>query len=56
MVEDELLLSLPMMPLHEGPERCAEPVVVPAHREGPTEERAVSPFAVLAAWRKPPQG
>ena len=47
LIEDELLLALPIVPMHE---KCPEPLTPP---EPGTEQGAVlSPFAVLAALRR----
>jgi len=52
MVEDELLLSLPLVPRHEA---CPQPLVVPADdldaADEALEERP-NPFAALAALKK----
>lgn len=49
LVEDELILALPLVPRHEV---CPEPLPLPADDldEGPAEH----PFAKLAALKKPP--
>jgi uncharacterized protein len=47
LVEDEMLLALPLVPMHEA---CPEPLVAPAADEL-AEEPPVNPFAVLAALR-----
>ena len=46
LLEDELLLALPLVPRHEV---CPEPLPVP--EEAP-EEKAPHPFAALAALKK----
>ena len=53
LVEDELLLALPMVPRHD---RCPQPLPTPAAPAAePQAEAAAHPFAVLAGWRgKPP--
>lgn len=55
LVEDELLLALPMVPRHG---RCGQPLVAPAAGTPPRREEpdaAANPFAALAGWpRKPP--
>jgi uncharacterized protein len=48
LVEDELLLSLPPVPLHDD-RRCGAPAT-PGHG-GPAADDAKNPFAVLAALR-----
>jgi uncharacterized protein len=62
LVEDEILLALPMIPCHEG-QACPEALVPSAVEiwEGPRVEeqdpdggRRENPFAALAQWRKPP--
>ena len=57
LIEDELLLSLPIVPRHE---RCPKPLVVPADvaelpgdLPGEPAERP-NPFAALLALKKPP--
>ncbi len=49
LVEDELILELPLVPRHEG--ICPEPLPQPAADEAPVDERP-NPFAALAALRK----
>jgi len=49
MIEDELLLALPMAPMHEH--ACAEPVVTPAADATGEVEK---PFAVLGRLRRKP--
>jgi uncharacterized protein len=44
-VEDELLLALPLVPLHA---RCPRPLPMPAGAAAPDGEPAPKPFAVLA--------
>jgi uncharacterized protein len=48
LVEDELLLALPLVPRHD---RCPEPLPLPA--DEPESEEAPHPFAALAQLRKP---
>lgn len=48
LVEDELLLALPPVPLHEDGGCRAQPA---SNRDGPAEKDAKNPFAVLAALR-----
>jgi uncharacterized protein len=48
LVEDELILSLPLVPMHEA---CPEPLEAPAKDEPPAEERP-NPFAALAALKR----
>lgn len=50
LVEDELLLDLPLVPRHEV---CPQPLLAPAEASGPVSEpEAPHPFAALAALRK----
>ena len=49
LVEDELLLSLPLVPRHES---CASPMPLAGGEPEPAEERP-NPFAVLAALKRP---
>ena len=55
LVEDELLLALPMVPHHD---RCPQPLPAPAPAVAaaePPDEAAAHPFVALAGWRgKPP--
>lgn len=48
LVEDELLLAMPVVPLHEV---CPEPLPVPEAEA--TEVDTPNPFAVLAALKRP---
>jgi uncharacterized protein len=48
LIEDELLLALPLVPRHEA---CPEPL--PLREEDPAPERE-HPFAALAAWKGRP--
>lgn len=48
LVEDELLLSLPLVPRHEV---CPEPLLM-SHGEDEEAEPAPNPFAVLAALKR----
>ena len=54
LVEDELLLALPLVPRHE---QCPQPLAVPqqpeAEDEAPVRE---NPFAALARLRRRPEG
>lgn len=47
LVEDELLLSLPMVPRHD---ECPEPLELPPEPDAPPQEKE-NPFAVLAALK-----
>lgn len=47
LVEDELILALPLVPRHE---HCPQPLVAPASVDEPLEERP-NPFAALAALK-----
>ena len=48
LIEDELLLAMPLVPRHEA---CPEPLPVPIDEEA--EEGAPHPFAALAALKRP---
>jgi len=50
LLEDELILALPIVPRHEG--ACPEPLPLPADTLV-DEAEARNPFAALAALRKP---
>jgi len=49
LVEDELILALPLVPRHE---RCPTPLPVGDEAEAPGEAPAPHPFAALAALRR----
>lgn len=50
LVEDELLLSLPIVPMHD---ECPAPLVAPAAPEQAAEHATTAhPFAALAAWKR----
>jgi uncharacterized protein len=49
LLEDELLLSLPLVPMHVD---CPVPLP-PAVADQPAEEGAPHPFAALAALKRP---
>jgi len=51
LIEDELLLALPLVPRHEV---CPEPLVVPSAAEPTDGDDAPNPFAVLAALKRGP--
>lgn len=51
LIEDELILALPLVPRHET---CPQPL--PAATSDAAEEVAPNPFAALAALRRPPGG
>jgi uncharacterized protein len=55
LLEDELILALPLVPRHDGP--CPEPLPLPTEEPG-FDAAAEHPFAALAALRgrKPPGG
>lgn len=53
LVEDELILALPLVPRHDGP--CPEPLPLPAD-DLHDEEPAPNPFAALAALGTSRQG
>jgi uncharacterized protein len=51
LVEDELILELPLVPRHEGP--CPQPLPQPEPEPAePPDEARPNPFAALAALRK----
>jgi uncharacterized protein len=53
LVEDELILALPLVPRHET---CPQPLPMSAADTGwPAEEAEPHPFAALAALKKPPR-
>lgn len=49
LVEDELILALPLVPRHE---RCPEPLLAPAAGVVPVDEERRHPFAALEALRR----
>lgn len=49
LIEDELLLALPLVPRHEV---CPDPLPVPAEEDVADEEERPSPFAKLAALKR----
>jgi uncharacterized protein len=51
LIEDELLLALPIVPRHEV---CAEPlpVAIDAEADAPAGDPAPGPFAALAALKR----
>lgn len=49
LVEDELLLALPLVPRHD---LCPEPLPVPADDEALAGEERANPFAALAALKR----
>lgn len=49
LLEDELILALPLVPRHES---CPNPLPLPAD-DAPAEPEAPHPFAALAALKKP---
>lgn len=51
LIEDELILALPIVPRHDA---CPAPMATPA--EPAAEEARPNPFAALAALRRPPGG
>lgn len=54
LVEDELILALPIVPRHEA---CPEPLLpTQAAADEPDAEESQHPFAALAALRRPPGG
>lgn len=48
LVEDELILGLPLVPMHEA---CPQPLVTPAAQTAEVEDRP-NPFAALAALKR----
>ncbi|MDO9072848.1 MAG: YceD family protein [Rubrivivax sp.] len=53
LLEDELILTLPIVPRHGV---CPEPLPLPAAAPLEEEAPAPNPFAALAALRRPPGG
>lgn len=53
LLEDELILALPIVPRHDV---CPEPLPLPADEALEEEAPAPNPFAALAALRRPPGG
>ena len=49
LIEDELLLALPLVPRHEV---CPDPLPVPADEDLPEEYELPNPFAKLAALKR----
>ncbi|MEO5732863.1 MAG: DUF177 domain-containing protein [Rubrivivax sp.] len=49
LLEDELILALPLVPRHE---RCPQPLPTPAQNAANDSAPAPNPFAALAALRK----
>jgi uncharacterized protein len=49
LVEDELLLALPIVPRHE---HCPQPLAVPVSEEEVAAEKEAHPFAALAALKR----
>jgi len=52
LIEDELLLALPLVPRHE---RCPEPLPRAFVEDDPATDPADNPFAVLAALKRGPR-
>ena len=52
LIEDELLLALPLVPRHE---RCPEPLPRGFVEADPATDPADNPFAVLAALKRGPR-
>lgn len=50
LIEDELLLALPLVPRHEV---CPDPLPVPADQVEDAPEERPNPFAALAALKRP---
>jgi uncharacterized protein len=53
LLEDELILSLPLVPRHE---QCPKPLVPAGDDQAPDEKEVLHPFASLAALRSRPPG
>ena len=57
LVEDELILGLPQVPMHTPPEACGEQAVRLATGKAPGDDRGTenpdNPFGVLAQLKKP---
>ena len=53
LVEDELILALPLVPRHEV---CAQPMSADSQGSELLEPKRLSAFAVLEALRRPPRG
>ena len=51
LVEDELLLALPLVPRHDA---CPTPLPMPADDQPESEAPPAHPFAALAQLRKKP--
>lgn len=51
LIEDQLILALPLVPMHAS---CPQPLAPAGAGEAPAEPAAASPFAVLAALRNKP--
>jgi uncharacterized protein len=52
LIEDELLLALPLVPRHED---CPQPLRV-GHAPDPEPDARPNPFAALGALKKPEAG
>ena len=48
LLEDEFILALPLVPMHEA---CPQPLLAPGQAEAPEAAAAPNPFAALAALR-----
>jgi uncharacterized protein len=53
LVEDELLLALPIVPVHE-PEVCQQPAGLAEQQPGQNEVKRSNPFGVLAQLKRDP--
>ncbi len=53
LVEDELILALPLVPRHDV---CEPPLSLDAHGAELPEPKRPNPFAALEALRRPPRG
>lgn len=49
LVEDELLLAMPLVPLHDV---CPQPLAAPASTDDAVAEERVAPFAALASLKR----
>jgi uncharacterized protein len=55
LVEDELLLALPIVPVHD-PEDCQQPAGLDEPEPNEDEEAKANPFSVLAQLKRDPNG
>lgn len=52
LLEDELILALPIIALHPSGSPCAEQAAAAAEQAGPVEPQRKNPFAVLASLKR----